>query len=279
MAVAVVTDSTAYLPQDLVDELGIRVVPVQVVLDGVAHNESGGISTADLVAALRAGAVATTSRPSPGQFERVYRQAESDGADSIVSIHLSGGLSGTCESAAIAAARMSIPVTAVDSRQVAMALGFAVVAAAKAARNGATLDSIVAGVHRDCADSHITFLVETLEFLERGGRISAMRAKLGSALQVKPVLEMLQGEVSSRELVRTSSRGLARLADIAAEQHRPGRPVAVHHVADSGRAAQLASTLTQRLGLPEVSVTECGAVIAAHVGPGALAVVIGPQPS
>lgn len=275
MSVALVTDSTAYLPPDAA---GVRVVPVQVVLDGTSYDEVGGISTQHLVAALRAGAVATTSRPSAAQFEQVYRALQADGATSIVSVHLSSGLSGTYESAVIAAARVDIPVTAIDSQQVAMAFGFAVQNAVRAAAAGIGHDEVVAGVVRDCADSSIAFLVDTLEFLERGGRIGAVKAKVGSALQVKPILHMHKGEVASRELVRTSARAFARLADIAAQEHTPGRPVAVHHVSDPVRAADLATLLTQRLDVDQVTVTECGAVIAAHVGPGALAVVTGPQP-
>ena len=126
MGVALVTDSTAYLPPQAAAQLGVHVVPVQVVLDGVSYDEVGGITTPELVAALRGGATATTSRPSAAQFEQIYRGLQETGATSIVSVHLSGGLSGTWESATIAAGRMDIPVTAIDSRQVAMAFGFAV---------------------------------------------------------------------------------------------------------------------------------------------------------
>lgn len=278
VSVALVTDSTAYLPPGQAQALGVTVVPVQVVLDGVSHDEVGGITTDELVTALRGGAVATTSRPSASQFEAVYRECQAAGATSIVSVHLSSGLSGTYESAAIAAERVEVPTTVIDSRQVAMAFGFAVGNAARAARAGASHDDIVAGIERDCADSTILFLVDTLEFLERGGRVGSVRAKVGSALQVKPILHMHDGQVASRELVRTSSRAFARLADLVEQAHTPGRPVAVHHVADPHRATDLARLLASRLGVDEVTVTECGAVIAAHVGPGALAAVVGPQP-
>jgi DegV family protein with EDD domain len=123
----------------------------------------------------------------------------------------------------------------------------------------------------------IAFSVDTLEFLERGGRINSVAAKLGGALQVKPILHLVNGVIERRDLVRTGARAFTRLVDIAMNAYEPGRPIAVHHVADPASATMLAQALTSRLGVADIPVSECGAVIATHTGPGALAVVVGPQ--
>jgi len=134
--VAVVTDSTAYLPADLVASHGITIVPVQVVVDGTAYDEGTGISPREVAEALRRWGVVTTSRPSPERFAQAYAAAADAGAKAVVSIHLSGDMSGTYDSAALAAREAPIPVTLDDARSVAMAMGFGVLSAARAAEAG-----------------------------------------------------------------------------------------------------------------------------------------------
>lgn len=275
MATGIVTDSTAYLPPGAADALGIRVVPVQVVVDGESMPEPA-VSTADLTAALRDGKAVTTSRPSAGEFEQVYESLRADGCDAIVSVHLSSEISGTYESALIAAGRVGFPVHVVDSRQVGLAFGYPVLRAAQQAIDGAAADSIADNARRECESGLIAFSVATLEFLQRGGRINGVQARIGGALQVKPILQMRDGAVQSRELVRTSGKAVAKLVEIARAHATGPCDFAVHHVADEVRAYGLAAALGPAVG-HDVAVTECGAVVAAHVGPGALAVVVSPR--
>lgn len=280
MPVAVVTDSTAYLPADLAASHGIRVVPVQVVVDGVSYDEGTGISPSEVAAAMRRWTIVTTSRPSPEEFARVYAELADAGASGIVSVHLSGAMSGTYESAVVAGRDAAVPVTAIDSRSVAMALGYGVLDGALAARAGADLATVERVVRERIGASHALFYVDTLEFLRRGGRIGAAQALVGQALAVKPILELVDGRVVPLEKVRTASKALARLEEIAVLRAN-GRPcdVAVHHLDASERAQSLAGRLTARLPDSRVLVGEVGAVVGAHVGPGMVAVVVSPRPS
>jgi len=283
--VAVVTDSTAYLPVGMAATHDVAVVPVQVVIGGVAHDEDA-ITPADVAAALRAWKPVTTSRPSPQAFHEVYEKLAASGAPAIVSVHLSAALSSTVESAQLAARECSVPVEVVDSQSVGMGLGFPVISAAACATTGADLAGVTRAATERAATTREFFYVDTLEYLRRGGRIGAAAALLGSALSVKPLLHVVDGRVETLEKVRTTSRALARLEDVAvaaAAAAVDGGPdsrvdVAVHHLANSARAAELAARLGPRIGnLGELVVSEVGAVVGAHVGPGMLAVVIAPR--
>jgi DegV family protein with EDD domain len=278
--VAIVTDSTSYLPADLVTTHGIRVVPLQVVIGGAAYDEGVELTSATVAEALRNWTPVTTSRPSPAAFLDAYEKAASEGCDGIVSIHLSSEISGTHESATLAARDSPVPTQVVDSRSLGMGLGFAVVTAAETAATGeATLDEIVAAASKRAAASKAVFYVDTLEHLRRGGRIGAGAAFLGSALAVKPLLHLVDGHIEPLEKVRTSAKAIARLEEITVE-HAGTRDVdiAVAHLANPDRAQTLADRLRDRL--PHVGmllVSEVGAVVGAHVGPGMLSVVIAPH--
>lgn len=277
MPVGIVTDSTAYMPDAVVASYGIEVVPVQVISSGIAYDEVGGITVAEVAAALRSKKSVTTSRPTPDRFVAVYESLKAAGCDSVVSAHLSSGLSGTYESALLASKRVDIPVEVIDSRGIAMMLGFAVESGAQLAKAGGSLDEVAAVIRSRCAAASITFYVDSLEFLERGGRISPLKSRVGSALSVKPLLHLLNGKVEQLELVRTSEKALERLVEISASAARIPADLAVHHVAAPDLASEIAQRLCVALGVPEVTVTEAGAVVGAHVGPGAIAVVVSPQ--
>jgi DegV family protein with EDD domain len=197
----------------------------------------------------------------------------------VVSLHLSAELSGTCEAARLAAAEAPIPVRVVDSRLVGMALGYCVLTAAQGAESGLTLDEVAASATRRAGLTSGFFYVDTLEHLRRGGRIGAARALLGSALAVKPLLHLSGGRIEPLEKVRTASRAIARLEEIAVERAADREvDIAVHHLASADRAEPLAERLRERVpGLRELYVGEVGAVIGAHVGPGLLAVVLSPR--
>ncbi|MCG6493571.1 DegV family protein [Kitasatospora sp. A2-31] len=276
---ALVTDSTAYLPQEAVDRHGVAVVPLSVVVGDAVLTEGVEISPKDVAEALRGKQRVTTSRPNPESFAAAYRAAAEAGARGIVSVHISGELSGTAEAARLAASESPVPVRVVDSRLVGMALGYGVLAAAEAVAAGAELDEVAAAATRRAEATTGFFYVDTLEYLRRGGRIGAARALLGSALAVKPLLHLDGGRIEPLEKVRTASRAIARLEEIAVEE-AGGREVdvAVHHLAAEERAEPLAERLRARVpGLRELYVGEVGAVIGAHVGPGLLAVVVSPR--
>jgi DegV family protein with EDD domain len=282
LSVAVVTDSTAYLPADVIDRLGIEVVPLYVVLAGRSGREGSDVTSAEVAAALTGrGGHVTTSRPTPGDFVAVYRRLLDGGADRVVSVHLSGELSGTWDAARVAAGQVGEHlVTVLDSRSAAMGTGFAVLAAARAAAAGHTAEQIAAAARDTAAASRTFFVVDTLEHLRRGGRIGAAAALLGSALAVKPVLHVADGRVVPLERVRTSGRALNRLVQLAADVagDRPAS-AAVHHLAAPDRAQRLADQLSARLpGLRDLYVSELGAAVGAHVGPGAVGIVIDPTP-
>jgi DegV family protein with EDD domain len=279
--VAVVTDSTAYLPAELVDEYGIEVVPLYVVLAGRSGREGRDIGPQDVARAMGARGQVSTSRPTTGDFVAAFRRCLDAGADRIVSVHLSAELSSTCEAARMAAAQVGEHiVTVIDSRSTAMGTGFPVLAAARAAKAGADAGTVAAAARETAAATRTLFVVDTLEHLRRGGRIGAAAAVLGSALAVKPVLHVVDGMVVPLEKVRTSARAFNRLVQRAVEAalDRPAS-VAVHHLAAPERAERLAGELRQRLpAVRELYVSELGAAVGAHVGPGAVGVVVVPAP-
>jgi len=275
--VVVVTDSTAYLPDGLADELSVRVVPLQVVLGGRSGAEGSEVTPAQVAAALAAWVPVSTSRPTPAEFAAVYREALEGGADGVVSLHLSRELSGTWDSARLAAAEVGAgSIRVVDSRSAAMGLGFAVLAAAEAAAKGGSREEVYAAAVGTAERTTTLFYVDTLEHLRRGGRIGAAQALLGTALSVKPILHVREGRIVPLEKVRTVSKGIARLEALAVAAAGEGpADVAVHHLAAAERAALLAERLRGRL--PRVRrfyASEVGAVVGAHVGPGVLGVVV-----
>jgi len=277
--VAIVTASTAYLPTEVVQEHGIRVVPLQVVIGGTSYDEGSGVSPATVAEALRAWTPVSTSRPGPFAFLTAYERAAEEGYTGVVSLHLSSDMSGTYESAVLGARDAPVPVRVVDSRSLGMGLGFAVVTAAELAATGSGLDDVTAAAEKRAAGAGTVFYVDTLEYLRRGGRIGAAAAFLGSALAIKPLLHLVDGHIEPLEKVRTAARAIARLEELAVERAGDGPvDVAVHHLANPDRAAALAERLRGRLpGLGQLHLSEVGAVVGAHVGPGMLAVVVSPR--
>ncbi|GIE91159.1 DegV family protein [Actinoplanes regularis] len=278
MTIAVVTDSTAYLPAELNGRYELTIVPLTVVINGWDGLEGLEISPAEVARALGARrSSVSTSRPAPSQFVEVYQRLLDGGADGVVSVHLSAKLSGTFEAAQLAAAEVGPRVQVVDSGTAAMGLGFPALAAAAAAARGQDLDAVrrVAADHAKRVSTY--FYVDTLEFLRRGGRIGATSALVGTALSVKPILHVADGAVVVRDKVRTAGRALSRLVDLAVEAAGPGEAdIAVHHLGTPERATALVDAITMRLGdrLRDCYLTEVGAVVAAHTGPGLAGVIV-----
>ncbi len=258
---------------------GITAVPLTVVLGDQALEEGTEISARSLAQALQKRHSVTTSRPSPEVFAATYRAAAEAGADALVSLHLSSEFSGTYDAALLAAKDAPIPVRVVDTGMVAMALGFCALAAAESAEAGGSLDEAVAAAEKRAAGTSAYFYVDTLEYLRRGGRIGTAQALLGSALAVKPILQLDGGRIEMLEKVRTASKAIARLEEIVAERAGGATvDIAVHHLAAPERAERLAERLRERVpGLADLHVSEVGAVIGAHTGPGLLGAVISPR--
>jgi DegV family protein with EDD domain len=213
-------------------------------------------------------------------FAETYRRLSGEGARAVVSIHLSGDLSGTVEAARIAADSLAgrLDVRVIDSRSLGMGLGFPVIAAAEAVENGADLDQVVDLVDRQSSATAVWFYVDTLDHLRRGGRIGMAQAAVGSALSIKPLLQLKDGRLHPWERVRTRSRALARLEEAVVSHAVTGEyQAAIHHLADAEAARMLADRLRSRLpGLGTIPISEVGAVVGAHVGPGMLGVVLAP---
>ncbi len=277
--VAIVTDSTAYLPPQTMERHDIIAVPLTVVLGDQALEEGTEISARSLAQALQKRRSVTTSRPSPELFAETYRKMAEAGATGIVSLHLSAEFSGTYDAAVLAAREAPVPVRVVDTGMVAMALGFCALAAAEVAEAGGTVDEAVTAAEKRAAGTSAFFYVDTLDYLRRGGRIGAAQALFGSALAVKPLLQLHGGRIEPLEKVRTASRAIARLEEIVAERAGVAPvDIAVHHLAAPERASALAERLRERVpGLADLHVSEVGAVIGAHTGPGLLAAVVSPR--
>src|SRR5689334_18972262 len=278
MTLRVVTDSTAYLPAEVAQQAGVRVVPLTVTISGRDGREGFDVSSAEVASALRERRVAvTTSRPTPTEFAGAYRELFDAGATGIVSVHLSSRLSGTYESAELAAEEFGGRVAVVDSGSAGMGVGFVALAAANVAAVGGDLAAVRATAELAAKQLSTLFYVDTLEFLRRGGRIGAASALLGTALSVKPILHVVDGEVVLREKVRTSARALARLGDLVVEEAGESDvDIAVQHLDAADRAQTLYDLLLSRLGarVRRSYVSEVGAVVAAHTGPGVIGVCV-----
>jgi DegV family protein with EDD domain len=277
MPVSIVTDTTHYLPQDVLDDKGVHQVSLYVNWDGrtdrelvVDYDEYYGrlVESEDLP---------TTSQPSVGDFLAVYRPLLEQG-DDIVSVHLSGGISGTCASAQQARDQLveegiaEKRITLVDSKTAAGGLAFVVLAACNAAGEGRKPAEIKQICEELRQDLKIWFAVDTLEFLRRGGRIGAARAMLGSTLKIKPILT-LEAEITPVDRVRTSGRVVDKLTDYLRERWEDGCDRwGVQYVRDTERAQQLVERGREIFGSEPDYMSEVGPVIGTHVGPGLLGV-------
>ena len=279
MTVAVVTDSSSCLPASLAAERGISLVPLHVLVNGVDHRE--GVD--EIPEHFTSGNHVTTAGASPGELTDVYAAAlERSGGDGVVALHISRGLSSTWEAARQAADEVGPGIRVVDSGSAGMGLGFAVLAAARAAAGGADLDTVYRGAVAASTTSRCFIVVDRLDHLRRGGRIGTAAALLGTALAMKPVLHISGGALVLREKTRTSSKALNKLVDAAVAAAAEvgddsGVALAVHHMSCAQRADDVAAMLVSRIpGVTSIDVYPFGAVLGAHVGPGSVGVVVAP---
>ena len=275
--VAIVTDSTACLPPQLSEKLGVTVAQIQVRIGDWVDDEVR-VPVPKLVDALRGQLDVTTAPPDPGAFFWSYADAAASGAEEVVSLHVSTGLSRTVEAARQAAAQAPVPVHVVDTQTCGMSLGYAVVAAATAAAAGGDANRVVSAAQHSVRRSSELLYVDTLEYLRRGGRIGRAAALLGSALSMKPLLTVTDGQITPLDKVLGAERALRKLVDVAVKR-AGGEPVdiAVEHFDAAERAGSVLEQL--RAKLPKVRrflVTQVSSAIGAHVGPGALGVTVSP---
>lgn len=282
--VALVTDSGACIASGP----GLTVAPLHVLVGDRRGAGSREVTPAELTGIMRAGRErVSTSGVSPGEFVTAYRELASlTGCRTIISVHLSGRVSGTAQAARQAGLDVAgeVEVRVIDSQTFGMALGFAVQDGAALAARGAHATSVVDLIEEQAASTRTWFYLDTLEHLRRGGRVGRAQAVLGSALAIKPLLTITDGEVAVAERVRTRGRALARLVDLAAqacadlEAEGCSARVAVQHLDAAEAAVELAAVMSSRTGV-EPLIVELDAGVGVHSGPGTLALVVGPARS
>jgi DegV family protein with EDD domain len=275
---AVVADTTSYLPRELLQKHDIREVSLYVGLEGDQQREADITDLHAFYERLRiSDQTVTTSQPSVGDFISVYEPLLAEGKE-IISIHLSSGISGTCESAMQARERLTADgkggerIVVYDSRTGAGGMGLMALTAANAAENGASAAEAAEHVNAARDELKIFFAVDTLDYLRRGGRIGAARAWIGTTLKIKPILT-LEEEITPIERVRTRSRAFERMVDYGRLRHEAGADAwVVQHVQDPENARRLVEACQPFFGCDPVFTSEVGPVIGAHVGPGLLGI-------
>jgi DegV family protein with EDD domain len=270
--VRIVTDSACDLPQSVADELGIEIVPLTIRIDGKEYVDRHDLSVADFWAKCAASpTLPETAAPSPGQFEQTYRQLQADGADSIVTISLSGALSATMQSAELAARSVSeqIRVTVLDSRSATLGLGAIVASCAQLAATGATHDDVAAHALDLAGRTRVWGALDTLDNLKKGGRIGGAKALLASALAIKPIIEVRDGKVEQGGKQRTRSKALAFLVEKVAAVNGLESLYVLH--ADCRDVDQFVEMLRPHVD-GRIIVGDIGPVVGSHAGRGTIGV-------
>lgn len=266
--VSVVTDSTCDIPVEIVRDLGITVVPLNVHFGTTTYRDGVDITAEEFYQKLVSfSGMPTTSQPSVGAFQDVYRELAAGGSE-IISIHISQKLSGTYASALAAAQSLpDLRIEVVDSKFASIALGLMVIAAAEASRQGKGLAELTRLIHEAIPRTHLYVVMDTLEYLRRGGRIGKASALIGTLLSIKPVLAVKDGEIHPVEKVRTKAHALRRLIELT-RQHGGIAKLAMAHSAALDEAEQVARELSTLVPRRDIIMANVGAVVGTHVGPG-----------
>ena len=277
MAVRIVTDSTADIPRDQAGAAGITIVPLTVFFGDEAYLDGVDLDNAGFYQKLSTSkTLPRTSQPSPAAFQQAYTRLIDEGADAILSIHLSAKLSGTYQSAYAARDTLpdtvkKIPIDIIDSQSISVGMSWAILLAAREAREGVGLAEMKAHVLDRLARTRILAVLDTLDYIKRGGRIGGARALLGNMLSVKPIISLKDGEVVPLEQPRTRSKAYARIARLVQEMG------GVEHVSlaesDDEVGQQLAQVI-KTVYTGELPVYRLGAVLGTHAGPGTAAVAV-----
>ncbi len=275
--VAIVTDSTASIPTDIADYLGLTVVQLGLTV-GEEQNDERRVPHAELARAMRDNVPVATSPPPVPAFYWSFTDAVARGAEAIVSVHLSGALSETCTAAREAAAEFDVPVYVIDSRLCGLGLGYPVMAAAEAADAGATAQGVLNVLDRRLRATTEMLYVDTLEYLLRSGRVSKTQATLGKALSIKPVMVLKEGSLIQLGRAVGPERALKRAVSHARKRAGDQKvDIAVEHFECRDRAEWLVDEL--RMEIPHVrrcTIEETSAIIGAHAGPGAIGITVSP---
>jgi DegV family protein with EDD domain len=269
----IITDSTAYIPAPLVQQHGIHVVPLTLVWGNETFHDGTEITPPEFYKRLKTAKVMpSTSQTTPEEFKKEFAPIIAAG-DSILAILISSQLSGTVDSAVQAKAEFpNAHIEIIDTLTTAMALGYCTLAAARAVKDGAGLADAAAVARRAVDSSGVIFVVDTLEFLRRGGRIGGAAAFVGTALNMKPLLTVKDGKVDALEKVRTKGKATARMLDIVEERIGSRRPlrIASLQAAAEEEAKALLETAGKRFSPDESVFSEVSPVIGTHVGPGTI---------
>ncbi len=270
--IAIVTDSTACLPAELAGRYGIHVIPTKVIFGDQVFRDGIDLTPAEFYQMLEAAeTLPTTTQPSVGEFLELYTRLGRE-AEAIVSIHIAEPLSGTIDSALAAKKEIpDLPIHIIDSRSTSMGLGFTTLAAARAAAEGKGLMEVVREAEDLVPRMNVIFVVNTLEYLQKGGRIGGAAALVGSLLKIRPILHLNDGRVGVLDRVRTKSKAVRRMLEIMGERVR-GNPVhaAVIHANTPDEAEGLREVIASRFDCVELHTVELSPVIGTHVGPGTL---------
>jgi len=276
MAVKIVTDSSVDLPAQLVEELGITVVPLYVRFGNEVYRDQIDISADDFYQRLQHDPVhPSTTQPSPQDFANAYEKVAPK-ADGIVSVHISAKLSGTCNSA-LQGKKMReevgpiCPIEVIDSQTLTMGLGIICIAAAKAANAGGSVEEVVDEVKKMIPRMHLLFTLDTLKYLALGGRIGKAKALLGSVLNVKPILAIKDGEVVPAGQVRSRSKGIDRLVDFV-QSAASIQDLAIIYNTTPDEAQTLAERVAPIFAKEKITIARLGPLLGVHAGPGALAI-------
>jgi len=275
MAIKVVTDSSADLPAQLVEELGITVVPLYVRFGEEVYRDRVDISEDEFYQRLLRDPIhPSTTQPTPQDFTNVYQKLSKE-ADGIISIHISGGLSGTCSSALQGRelVEKGCPIEVIDSQILTMGLGILAIEAANIAKSGKSLPQVVEEVKRIIPSLHLLGLLDTLKYLALGGRIGKAKHLLGSILNVKPVLTLKDGEVMPAGQARTRAKGIDKLFDFV-ESAKDIQDLAVVYNTTPDDAQSLAERISSIFPKERIRLARLGPVLGVHCGPGILFVAL-----
>lgn len=274
--IAVVTDSSTYIPEEELAGLNIHVIPLWMIWDDEKFRDGVDIQPDAFYRRLRSSkTLPTSSQPSAGEFIEFFK-AVADDCDGIAAVLVSSKISGTVASALAAQKELpDIPIRVVDSYNVSMGLGYAVLAAAREATAGKSLDEVARAAEEMSARVHFLFAVDTLENLRKGGRIGGAKALLGTALSIKPLLHFLDGQIEPLMQVRTKKKALACMLDVA-EERLGGKKMAEATVLDVDAPEEgnrVAEMVRQQFGLPKVLRSTVSPVVGTHAGPGAVGLI------
>ncbi len=282
MKIGIVTDSTSDLPQELVSKYNIEVIPLNVSMDNQNYRDGVDLTSTEFYQKLKfSSSLPTTSQPSPGVFAEVYHTLLKK-VDAVLSIHLSEALSGTIQAARMA--REILPeanIWVIDSKSTSMGLGGLVVEAARAVGRGMKIDEVGKLVESLRERIHFLVTLDTLEYIRKGGRVSALQAFVGSILQIKPLLKLVHGKVELVERVRTRREAIGKLLNEFKTQltSETIEMIAVMHTVAEEEAEKLKASIKEIFKNAEIIVNQAGPVLGTHVGPGALALISIPKVS